>query len=204
MSVADIGTYGEGLYQQVAPMHGPDPDGLAHDYIGVVTQPVREIDELVRDTPEGPGWSVILDVDASPIKGLRWLGQVVGVRLRLPRSGETEAEWAVYARDAIRRQQGRQRGTNDAQISAVADTLTGTRYVNLLERVGGDAYAMTLVTRTAETPDPAATLRAWLSQKPAGIVPTHVLTTGVIIDEGTRTVDAGAATIDTAVLADVT
>lgn len=204
MTLADIGTHGEALYQQVAPMHGPDPDGLAHDYIGAVTQPVREIDELVRDTPEGPGWSAILDVDAAPSKGLRWLGQIVGVRLRLTRSGETDAAWATYARDAIRRQQGRQRGTNDAQISAVQDTLTGTRYVNLLERVGGDAYAMTLVTRTTETPNPTTTLRTWLTQKPAGIVPTHVLTTGVIIDEGTRTINAAAATIDTAVLADVT
>jgi hypothetical protein len=47
-------------------------------------------------------------------------------------------------------------------------------------------------------------LAAWLNQKPAGIVPTLVLATGVIVDEGTRTIDASANTIDAAALADVT
>jgi hypothetical protein len=202
--VTALGQFGLSLYRQVLPMHGPDIDGLVADYVAAITLANEEIDAIVRDSPEGPGWSVLLDVDATPAKGLPWLGQLVGVALRQQRNVETDTDYAIYARDAIRRQGGRQRGTLDAQRSAVQDTLTGTRYVNLLERVGGDAYAMTLVTRTSETPSPAATLAAWLRQKPAGIVPTHVLSTGVIIDEGTRTINAGAATIDTAALADVT
>jgi hypothetical protein len=63
-----------------------------------------------------------------------------------------DATYATYARDAIRRQQGKDRGTVDAQISAVQDTLTGTKYANLLERVGGDAYAATMVVRASECP----------------------------------------------------
>jgi hypothetical protein len=190
-----LGPFGQALYQQVIPMHGPDPDGLVEDYIGAITLANEEIDGYVRDTDAGPGW---------PAKGLRWLAQLVGVALRQQRNGETTETYAAYARDAIRRQGGRQRGTNDAQRSAVQDTLTGTKYANLLERVGADPYAITMVVRASECPDSAATLAAWLRQKPAGLVPTLTLSTGVIVDEGTRTIDAGAATIDTAVLADVT
>jgi hypothetical protein len=202
--MAAIGNYGEALYQQVLPLHGPDPDGLARDYVGAVAQPFVEVDDLVRDTDDGPGWSVIFDVDATADTGLPWLAQVVGVALRQQRNGEMDATYATYARDAIRRQQGKDRGTVDAQISAVQDTLTGTRYANLLERVGGDAYAATMVVRASECPNSAATLAAWLNQKPAGIVPTLTLATGVIVDEGTRTIDASANTIDAAALADVT
>jgi hypothetical protein len=124
-----LGPFGQALYQQVLPMHGPDPDGLAEDYIGAVTLANEEIDGYVRDTDAGPGWSVILDVDDTPMKGLRWLGQLVGVALRQQRNGETDANFTIYARDAIRRQGGRQRGTTDAQMSAIQDTLTGTKSV---------------------------------------------------------------------------
>jgi hypothetical protein len=360
MSRADIGIYGEELYEQVLPLHGPDPDGLAHDYIGALTSQAIEIDDLARDDAQGrPGWGAILYIDDCPIKGLPWLAQIAGVSLRDPRvvttrrnlvtngdfaagtdtgwtvtgaaklvtaydfggyyiyvgrvgsgasrleqgpiavyagktytfavdvveaqinarpfvrwfngasalisqtSGaysiahgrrvmavvapanavtawvgvelavvagavgvdtlvfeagitdgswfespiqhlETDAEWAIYARDAIRRQGGRGRGTADAILSAVEDTLIGTQTGRILERVGGNAYALELVTRPSETPDPAATLTAAMAQKPAGMSLTHTLTEGVIINEGTRTIDTSTATIDTATLGDVT
>jgi hypothetical protein len=390
MSGADIGLFGEELYEQVLPLHGPDPDGLAHDLIGAWTHGVREVDELVRDSEKGPGWGVILDVDDAPAKGLRWLSQLAGVELRARRyivppylpnangeagvsgwtsvaptggrghvaasseisgggfqsslvsvtppvagswrvivsssltgalaaspsltygfaatiltdvtptdapnpftlqavwfdedfaeigsvtvdadstawedlgtnttvmlSGsaiapngtayagmavavtvvdppdgvvetgefviaeapdgvvpawpyrasvqrlETETEWAVYARQALREQNAKRRGTPRAILNAVRDTLTGTRYAHLLERVGGNAYALTLITRPSETPDPAVTYAAALRQKPMGMALTHTLTEGVIIDEGTKTIDTSTATIDTATISDV-
>lgn len=364
MSLAEIGAYGEELYQQVLPLHGPDPDGLTHDLVGAWTHGVREIDELVRDTPRGPGWSVILDVDDAPVKGLYWLSQIAGVTLRQPklvtyfnlvnslteRSGsfeddisawsypsttqtkviggtrgqyalqgvasanatvgasfqaavgglsritvavdvisaarpvslqvawsdgaftpistvteaasaatgrrsmtvqapssaefagfrlvmpgaligeafvidaysaitpygssvyfdgsvathvESDEEWAVYARDAIRRQGGRNRGTPDAILSAAEDTLTGTRQARLIERVGGNAYRFTLITRPSETPDPDLTLARASAQVPAGSKLTLTLTEGATIDEGTKTIDAATATIDTATLSDI-
>jgi hypothetical protein len=373
MSRADIGIYGEELYEQVLPLHGPDPDGLAHDYVGALTSQAVEIDDLARDDAQGrPGWGAILDIDACPIKGLPWLAQIAGVSLRnpkaivfynfangiLPQNGsfensdlsswaypntaltrvfggtvgdymgharavangtagidfnigtgehvrtvwaidivacsrpvslqiqfqnasffpvstvtapasatpgrrtlvtvspvntaftsyrvvmpsaltnetfdvdaamigansnlvnpdlesvyfdgftrsrpETNDEWAVYARDAIRRQGGKQRGMPDAILSAVEDTLTGVKVARLLERVGGNAYALELVTRPSETPNPATTLAAAMAQKPAGMSLTHTLTEGVIINEGTRTIDTSTGTIDTATLGDVT
>jgi hypothetical protein len=173
--MAAIGAYGEALYQQVLPLHGPDPDGLLHDYIGAIAHPFVEIDELVRDTPEGCGWSVILDVAACPTKGLRWLSQIAGVVLRPQRATETLEQWDAYARAAIVEQAGHKRGTLGAQISAVKDTLTGSKSVRMIERVGGNAWQQTLITRTAETPSPSLTLAAWLTQKPAGIVATHTI-----------------------------
>jgi hypothetical protein len=397
MSRANIGIYGEELYEQALPLHGPDPDGLAHDYIGALTSQAIEIDDLARDDSQGrPGWGAILDIDACPIKGLPWLSQIAGVSLRDPkvltdpvipnanaelastagwRSGgtisgtytftvgtglagagfhsrvtagavggiwqvikpvaraaaipvrprvlygfsvglhvthaltnspgqrfqgeawffdaafnlisttqiadsdlatnayvvgdtfavkwyeqapagaayaapgirvpgmgtgaaidsqvdvgeaivapipapdvnlvpawpyapqphmETTEEWAEYARDAIRRQGGRQRGTPDAILSATEDTLKGAKVARLLERVGGNAYALELITRPSETPNPAATLAAAMAQKPAGMSLTHTLTEGVIINEGTRTIDTSTGTIDAATLGDVT
>jgi len=117
---------------------------------------------------------------------------------------ETEDEWAAYARDAIKRQGGKNRGTIDAMMSAAEDTLMGTRTARLLERVGGNAYALTLVTRPSETPDAAATLAATMRQKPAGMSLTHTLTEGAIIDEGTLPIDSVAVDIDAATLADIT
>jgi hypothetical protein len=111
---------------------------------------------------------------------------------------ETEAEWAVYARDALKRQSGRNRGTPDAILSAAEDTLIGTRNARLLERVGGNAYRLNLVTRPSETPDPDLTLRMATTQVPAGMKLTHTLTEGVTIDEDTGTIDTpGSGTIDT-------
>jgi hypothetical protein len=382
---ADIGVYGEELYEQVLPMHGPDSHGLLRDLIGAYVSQALEVDDLARDDEQGrPGWGVILDVDECPVKGLPWLAQIAGVTLRAPKlviarinmavppSGEDgiltaltsvnatttaeatglatagaynfhsvrdaasdmvifwgvgltqyqgvaytfgldvlrtdaparlelywyhddgstlallgtvtgpastdigrrvltavapagtntvriamrvtgstvgdiidhdaatlepaatngsffdgstpggrwlgapqesssvwerlehEDEWAAYARDAIKRQGGENRGTPDAILSAAGDTLTGTRTMRLLERAGGNAYALDLVTRPSETPDPDATLAAALTQKPAGDSLTLTLTDSVLIDEGTRTIDSAGAAIDAATLGDVT
>jgi hypothetical protein len=85
MSRANIGIYGEELYEQVLPLHGPDPDGLAHDYVGALTSQAIEIDDLARDDAQGrPGWGAILDMDDCPLKGLPWLSQIAGVSLRDP------------------------------------------------------------------------------------------------------------------------
>lgn len=173
---ADIGAYGEALYQQTLPLHGPDVDGLAHDYVGAITHTIRQIDEIVRDTPQGPGWSVLLDVLEAPTEGLPWLAQVLGVELAPRSPNQTDAEWDAYARDALQRQAGRQRGTIDAIVSAIQATLTGTRSVSIVERYAGDPYQITYGTRTSETPDANATYVAMLRQKPAGIIATHVET----------------------------
>jgi hypothetical protein len=93
---------------------------------------------------------------------------------------------------------GRNRGTPDAILSAAEDTLIGTRNARLIERVGGNAYRLALVTRPSETPDPDLTLRMATTQVAGGSKLTHTLTEGVTIDEDTGTIDTpGSGTIDT-------
>jgi hypothetical protein len=156
-----IGVLGEELYQQILPLHGPDPDGLAYDLVGAWILGTQRVYELVGDTGGRPGWGALFDPDALFGDELKWLAQ---------------------ARTAIRLQAAQYRGTVEAQIDAVRATLTGTKWVAYTERVGGDAYAIAVRTKTVETPDPAATLAAMVDyeygQKPAGLVLDYATVSG--------------------------
>ena len=134
----------------------------------------QTLEDVIRDTDLGPGWSHVLDVDRAPAAWLPWLSQFVGVRL-IP--GETEAQ----NRDRIKRRDGLKRGTVNAMRAAVEDTLTGTKHVILNER-NGSAYRLSVRTLGTETPDPTKTLAAALSQKPAGIVLDYGTYTGPTYD----------------------
>jgi hypothetical protein len=173
--MAAIGSYGEALYQQVLPMHGPDPDGLLHDYIGAIAHPFRG-DRRARPRHAAgvrlvghPRRGGVPDEGAAVAVADRGRGAAASAR------GGDDAQWDAYARAAIVEQAGHKRGTLGAQISAVKDTLTGSKSVRMIERVGANAWQQTLITRTAETPSPSLTLAAWLTQKPAGIVATHTI-----------------------------
>lgn len=50
-------------------------------YIGGIGELFQEIEDYARDTPAGPGWSTLMDVDRIPTKGLDWLAQFVGVQI---------------------------------------------------------------------------------------------------------------------------
>lgn len=161
--------------------------------VGLMLQPV---DDLIRDTDTHPGWAPLVSVDLAPDDGLAFLAQLVGVRL-------TQGAPADVQRDEIRVVDGQRRGRPAAFREKTRATLTGTRTVRLLERTSS-AYAFTAVTRTAETPDPDATLAAMTAAKPAGLVLTHVISDAPVIDEGALTIDEVTATIDAATVADVT
>lgn len=165
-----LSRYATELYEQVLPMHGPDPNGMARAYIGGIASMADEIDDLARDTADGPGWVTLLDVDLCPPKGLAWLAQLRGAVLRERTATESDGEWATYARAAIRLASARDRGTITAMTSAAQATLIGARTVLMTERPGGDAYALTARTYIPQTPDENVTRAALLSQKPAGIV----------------------------------
>ena len=133
------------------------------------------VEELVRDTVDGPGWSVLMDAERCPAVALPWLGQFDGVRLP---AAATEQE----QRDLIQAALGFRRGTADSMIGAAKRTLTGQQRLIFRERDGaahGDptapdyAYYLTVWSYLNETPNPAATLDALLSQKPGGIVMTY-------------------------------
>lgn len=185
---SDVGSVGEALYERLAPL-GYDDE--AQDWallilcgaLGVMGQSLRD---LVADSEAGPGWSSLLDVDRCPAPFLPFLAQFVGVRLPV---GVAEAE----ARERIRTPAGFRRGTPAAIVAAAQRTLIGAKTVSLFERDGG-AYRLTVVTRTSETPDTAATERAIRGEKPAGILLTYVVSASPIITELAGDIDSLAGT----------
>lgn len=134
---------------------------LAH-YCAALGVMFQSVQDVARDTPEGPGWSAVVDLERCPDAWLPWLAQFVGVTVA---TGWTPAQM----RARIAGTDGFKRGSPDALEAALGATLTGSRVVMFRER-NGSAYRLEVVTKTAETPDPALSLRALLEQKPAGIV----------------------------------
>ena len=184
-------TWAERLYETLQPLAYADPE-LSYplrslcEGIGLAHQP---LEDLIADTDDGPGWSALFDVDRCPVWALPWLAQLFGVRLP---KGTSEAE----ARERIRTPAGFARGTVAATIAAAQRKLTGLRKVIVLERTDGNAYRYTVVTRTGETPDPAAVEHEIRADKPVGLILTYVVSIGPIVNELEDTIDDQVGTID--------
>lgn len=173
MPAPALDSFAAELYEQLAPLAYADAD---HGYplaqfCATIGSLFQEIDDLARDDGAIPGWGKLVDVELAPEDALPYLGQFIGVTVN-------EALLVPARRDQIRKPQGFDRGTRTAIIDAAQATLTGAKTVTLVERVGGDAYAITVITRTAETPNPAATLAALQAAKPAGLKLTHTVVAG--------------------------
>lgn len=160
------------LYASVEPVAWQDASNgwaLAH-YCATLGHLFQAVEDLARDTPEGPGWSMIVDLDRCPTDWLPWLAQFVGVTIP---TGLTDAEMRAW----IAGTDGFSRGTPDAIRAAAAATLTSSKTVVVRER-NGSPYRLQVVTYSAETPDAALTLRAITAQKPAGIVLSYLVQQG--------------------------
>jgi len=164
-------TFAARLYGMLAPLAQTDPDNawallILCNAIGTAFQLPED---WARDTTDGPGWSPLMDLNRCPDEALPWLGQFVGVRT-LPGSSPDDMRARIASTDGFRR------GTRAAIYGAAYSTLTGNRSVYIWERdhdpadTPNYAYYLTVMTFTDQTPDPAATLRGILSQKPAGLV----------------------------------
>lgn len=187
---------------ELAPLLVKDDENgnVGSHFLSVLNAPVELVAAAVReDEDERDGFAVFVDLDTCPAIALPWLAQFKGVRAT---PGLAEAD----ARDEVRNAEGLRRGTADALARAGQRNLTGTKTVRVLERVGGDPYALTVITRTSETPDPSATFADLMAAKRIGILLTHVVTDDVTWPEATRSWDAVSPGIhwDAVVLADVT
>lgn len=121
--------------------------------------------------------SALADPEQADAAWLPWLAQLVGSTLD-PSATEQEK------RDTIRfATSGWRGGTRSAIADAARTALTGTKYARVVPHVipvsgslnAGSIWDITIVTRTAETPDPDAVLAAVLRKgvKPAGVVLHH-------------------------------
>jgi hypothetical protein len=172
------------LYWMLAPLAQYDPSysWALLIFVNAATQAYEQVEQWVRDTPDGPGWSILLDVNRCPPEALGWLAQFVGVRL-LKNQPDAANRARITATD------GFHRGSPDAIRGAAQATLTGNKSVFLTERdhITSDtpnyAYYLTVQTYAGETPDPTATENAILMQKPGGIILNYVCTTGQVYSQ---------------------
>lgn len=191
--------FAEELYEAVEP-HAFDDEAQGWalwTLCQAIARPLDLVDELVRAQDDREAWTVALDVDRTPAIMLPWLALFIGDRLPAGLSEQA-------SRDRVKDVRGFRRGTPATIAAAAGDTLTGTKLVRLVERNEGNAYWLLVITKTSETPDPAVTEAAIISQKPAGIRMEYFTDDLPLIDEGTETIDGSSGNINTATLADVT
>lgn len=118
---------------------------------------------IAREDDDGnPGWSSVLDIVRCPPALVPWLAQFVGVTVP---SANTDAQ----NRNLILTRPGWARGRPASLIAAVQDTLVGGKHCVLDER-DSSPYHATIVVRTAECPDQAATRAAIAANKPGDII----------------------------------
>jgi hypothetical protein len=175
-----VGKVGTRAYDALEPIATPD-ESLGWPllaYVSGLALPSEEIADLAETGDAGEvGWSVILDIDRIPDKGIGWLAQLIGVRLN-PELDAAEQRLRVKETD------GWNRGTLGAIAGAAHQYLTGLKHVIIRERFDpGDpdvdhAYHLQVVTYTGETPDSDKVLAALIAQKPAGIILHYIVQDG--------------------------
>ena len=172
MPVPPLTPFATRLYDLLEPLWRQDAANgyaLAH-YCSALATMYDEIDSYARGTEDAPGWTILFDPDNIPAAGLGWMAQMIGVQLD---PGWTEAQ----QRAAIEARLGWQRGTAQAMRDAAALHLTGSKTVSFRER-HPDAYSISILVQTAETPDPVKAEAAVRAQKPAGLVLTFSVLNG--------------------------
>lgn len=162
------------LYSGMAAQTEDDPHRHAEYLLEAIGHMFQEVDDLARDTDEGPGWSALLDPDRVPAKGLDFLAQFVGVSFPLAISDDE-------ARERIKNMDGTKRGRPASIKAAPVPYLSGTKTVILKERDDGP-YHQTVYTYIDETEDEASARLALAQQKPGGIIQDYIVTDRVSYD----------------------
>lgn len=156
MSKPALGSVADELYDHLTPYHKRIHDGnIVTDeqlgfplyiFFGLIARGWQEVEDMVRDTPEGPGWTALASPTRIKPEALDWQGQIVGVTM-LPGMTTPAKIERINGTDGFRR------GTPAALAVATMRHLTGARNVIINERLGGNAKRIGVVTWADETPD---------------------------------------------------
>lgn len=169
MSTIGDGSFADRLYEQLRPFQRDDQQLHLWVFCDAFGLMFEQVEVLTTERDDGlVGYANLVDINACPDENLDYLGQYVGVNLRADLSGDAQREW-------VREKRNFKRGTPQATVDAVKDTLTGTQYVAMNERIG-TAWHYTIITKPSETPDPTLTDRAILAHKPGPDTYNHNLT----------------------------
>ena len=191
-------TLTERAQRQLEPYQDSDPQGILNALTAAFMAPL-ELCDVARETDTHIGWGAVWDPDVCPAILLPWLALTSGDRL-LPSDTEQQQ------RERISNPSNFYRGSTEAIKGEIRPVLTGNQTVIIQDFVGGDEFAVTIITRTTETPDPAAVEAATKRQLAPWLDATYVVTDDVIWAEATLTWSAVAdgVTWDNVELADVT
>jgi hypothetical protein len=130
-----------------------------------------------RDDPTHVGWGQLLDVNVCPPAALPWLAQFAGVSLPI---GTTTSQM----RALIVGQANSKRGTVSSLVAVLQQFLTGSQRVTVYER-DPDPYSFVIVCQASQISGgaggatAAAALAALLAAKPAGLVMSFVVQSGL-------------------------
>ena len=111
---------------------------------------------------EDDGYTILVDPDRCPDKGLPWLAQFVGERLPAGITGPLAREW-------VKDNPNMTRGTPRSIFLAAQRRLTGDRLVTMIERSDDVVDQVSVVTYEQQTPDPEGTHRDLLDVVPADV-----------------------------------
>lgn len=163
------------LYEQLAPFQSLDTNGHLWALCDGIYAMFQEVEELITERADGlPGYANMLDINAVRSDFLAWLAQFVGATLKPGLDDQAQ-------RDYIASLPGFNRCRPATIIATVANTLTGSQFVELRERhwldSNGnwvqDAWRYTVITKPSETPNVALTQAAIQDQKPGPDVAFH-------------------------------
>lgn len=135
------------------------------DYLGAIASMFATVELYAFDTADDEGWTILFDPARCPFEALGYLAQYVGETLPVGIDEVGAREWIEDAPNQLR-------GTNYAIFRAAQRKLTGQRTVTLVENDGA-VDALTVITYTGDTPDPAGTLADLLDVVPADTVLTY-------------------------------
>jgi hypothetical protein len=152
------------LYQAMGPLRaGDEANGWPlRTFCDVVSAPISEVAALADETDTQIGWGLLFNPTTCPLKALPWLGQLVGADIP---TGTPPAD----ARTIIRDLPGWKRGTPAAIVAATKLYLSGSGVVSIIERPGGDPYAVTVAVVGSQITDLAGLTAAVKATIPAGL-----------------------------------
>lgn len=153
-----MGSAAQRVRDQVAFLFGVDQD---HDrLLGALIDGIAEGIQRPQDVGYGTdlvsGDRVLTDPRVAPAWALPHAALYTGGVMPPRPAGMTDAAYEAYAREAVVQPFGALRGSAEALRIIARQYLTGDRDVTVLERYQDDPYVTVIVTRPAETPDPAA------------------------------------------------
>lgn len=101
-------------------------------------------------------WAAITDPAVAELWALPFAAQWTGGRLPTRLASETDPEYTERARAEALSPRGMHRGSAAALKVAAETRLTGTRSVRIVQLLGGDVWAVGVLVKASEAPDPAA------------------------------------------------